>query len=314
MSKRRKGHQSVHHQVPTLRALARHAVDIASGRPVARPSRHFPNVQPRRTMDVPMSSSTSTGTQTSSRGGRSAAADGVKEAGQGLRPTIPKSIPHGWDNTYTVRLTYADNFRHEIAQNGSSIYQAFRVDSIFDPDATGTGHQPILRDLWASQYDFYTVLACDYRIIMYNANADPITYTAAGTSAQRIGCINATLLRTLTAGDFSAASNGYLYPCGEMKNTLTEFLPPAETLTFSGTITPGDLIVEAKDADSDAIWTAVGSNPSITRYIGYILSSANWAALAGQSETAYSTIQVQVILDYTVQFTQMNAGLRTVSS
>lgn len=265
-------------------------------------------------MDVPMSSSTSTGTQTSSRGGRSAAADGVKEAGQGLRPTIPKSIPHGWDNTYTVRLTYADNFRHEIAQNGSSVFQAFRVDSIFDPDATGTGHQPILRDLWASQYDFYTVLACDYQIKMYNANADPITYTAVGTSAQRIGCINATLLRTLTAGDFSAASNGYLYPSGEMKNTLTEFLPPENTLTFSGTITPGDLIVEAKDADSDAIWTAVGSNPTITRYIGYILSSAQWAALVGASELPYSTIQVQVILDYTVQFTQMNASLRTVSS
>lgn len=266
-------------------------------------------------MDTVMSSSTSTGTQTSSRGGRSAAADGVKEAGQGLRPTIPKSIPHGWDNTYTVRLTYADNFRHDIAQNGgASVYQAFRVDSIFDPDATGSGHQPILRDLWASQYDFYTVLACDYKIRLYNANADPVTYTAVGTSAQRIGCINATLLRTLTAGDFGAAANGYIYPSGEMKNAMTSFLPPSESLEWNGTLTPGDLIVEAKDADSDAIWTAVGSNPTITRYIGYILSPAQWAALVGASETPYSTIQVQVILDYTVQFTQMNASLRTVSS
>ena len=267
-------------------------------------------------MDTEMSSSTSTGTQTNRRAGRTgAAADGVKEAGQGLRPTIPKSIPHGWDNTYTVRLTYADNYRHDIAQNGSaSVYQAFRVDSIFDPDATGTGHQPILRDLWASQYDFYTVLACDYKIRLYNAAADTVTYTAVGTSAQRIGCINATLLRTLTAGDFSAAANGYLYPSGEMKNAITSFLPPTESMEWSGTLTPGDLIVEAKDADSDAIWTAVGSNPTITRYVGYILSPAQWATLTGVSETPYSTIQVQVILDYTVQFTQMNASLRTVSS
>ena len=307
MSKRRRGNRHTHYQVPSLRELARHAVDVASGRPVAR---HW-----RTNMDTVMSSSTSTGTQTSSRGGRSAAADGVKEAGQGLRPTIPKSIPHGWDNTYTVRLTYADNFKHDIAQNGSaSAFQAFRVDSIFDPDATGTGHQPILRDLWASQYDFYTVLACDYKIRLYNANADPVTYTAVGTSAQRIGCINATLLRTLTAGDFGAAANGYLYPSGEMKNAITSFLPPGESMEWSGTLTPGDLIVEAKDADSDAIWTAVGSNPTITRYVGYILSPAQWATLVGVSETPYSTIQVQVILDYTVQFTQMNASLRTVSS
>jgi hypothetical protein len=266
-------------------------------------------------MDTVMSSTTSTGTQASHRGGRSSAEDGAREVGQGLRPTIPKSIPHGWNNTYTVRLTYADNFRHDLAQSGAaSAFQAFRVDSIFDPDATGTGHQPILRDLWASQYDYYTVLACDYKIRLYNAFADPVTYTAVGTSAQRVGCINATLLRTLTAADFSAAANGVLYPAGEMKNAMTSFLPPEETLEWSGTVTPGDLIVEAKDADSDAIWTAVGSNPTITRYVGYILSPAQWTALVGVSEAPYSAIQVQVILDYTVQFTQMNASLRTVSS
>lgn len=308
MSKRRRGNRHTHHQVPSLRELASHAVHLSTGRPVIRGW--------RTSMDTEMASSTSTGTQTNRRAGRTgAAADGVKEAGQGLRPTIPKSIPHGWDNTYTVRLTYADNYRHDIAQNGSaSVFQAFRVDSIFDPDATGTGHQPILRDLWASQYDFYTVLACDYKIRLYNANADPVTYTAVGTSAQRIGCINATLLRTLTAADFSAAANGVLYPSGEMKNAMTSFLPPEETLEWSGTLTPGDLIVEAKDADGDAIWTAVGSNPTITRYVGYILSPAQWTALVGVSEVPYSSIQVQVILDYTVQFTQMNASLRTVSS
>lgn len=37
-------------------------------------------------------------------------------------------------------------------------YNVFRANSIFDPDATGTGHQPLSRDEYASLYENYTVL------------------------------------------------------------------------------------------------------------------------------------------------------------
>ena len=112
-----------------------------------------------------MSESVSTSTQT---GSTSAAKQGANEVGAGLQVTIPRAIPHGYNNNYTVRLTYADAFNLLITNAGGGTSHTFRTNSIYDPDYTATGHQPLMRDLWASQYDYYTVLACHYEIQIYN--------------------------------------------------------------------------------------------------------------------------------------------------
>jgi hypothetical protein len=260
-------------------------------------------------MDVSMASSSSTGNKRSRD-----AADGATEVGQGNQAVIPRSIPHLYNNHYTVRLTYAENFVHVLSQNGSGVHNAFRSDSIYDPNATGGGHQPLMRDLWASQYDYYAVLACEYKIRLYNGVNEAVTFTSAGTNAQSINCINATLLKTVNGSDFTSGDDGLIYPVAEYKNSTTEFLPPDTMIQFNGSVTPGDFILDAKDSDSDPTWTAVGSNPTVTRYVGYVLCSAQPNGITGVNETPYSTVYAQVILDYTVQFTQMNQGLRTTSS
>lgn len=310
MSKRRRGERFTHYQVPSLRDLARHAVHVASGRPVARTFQHA-----RSIMDTPMTESRSVGTQAGKR--QRAAVDGANEVGQGLQVTIPRSVPHLFNNNYTVRLTYADNYRHDVACNGTGGYQqTFRSSSIFDPDLTGTGHQPIMRDLWASQYDYYTVLACEYKLTFFNAAFDSTTYTAVGTSQQQLAAVNLSFMRSTNATDFSNASGtGFAYPQLEMKNVLeTHMLVPDEKVVISGTVTPGDFIIDAHDADSDPVWTAVGSNPALLRLIGYIITPCQWAAVVGAGETQYAAIQVQVVLNYTVQFTQLAQSLRSTSS
>jgi len=191
----------------------------------------------------------------------------------------------------------------------------FRMNSIFDPDYTGTGHQPFFRDMWASQYDYYTVIQCDYVIRLFNANFDAVTFTAVGTSSQRIGAVNVVhALGTTNAADVTAAANGLLYPAAEMKNCSTSLLVPEDTIELRGSLTQGDFILDAKDADSDATWTAVGSSPSVGRVFGYIISPTQWTGLVGVNETPYSSIVAQVILNYTVQFTQVSQALRSVSS
>lgn len=241
---------------------------------------------------------------------------GPEEVGQGRQVSVPKSVPHLYNNNYTVKLTYADNFLHNIKQDGSaSASNQFRMNSAFDPDFTGTGHQPIMRDLWASQYDYYTVLQCDYKFRFYNAFGEAVTWTAIGTNAQKVGAVNLVhLLGSTNSADAVSAANGVIYPAAEMKNTATYFLCPDDCMELSGSLTQGDFIVDAKDADTDTTWTAVGSNPSITRFFGYIISPAIWTTLVGVNEAPYSSIQVQVVIDYTIQFTQMNQSLRTVSS
>lgn len=297
--------------IPSLQSLALAAV--------RRYAQHPSEVHLRRSllgsiMDTDMSSSTSTGTQTGNKRSRTDAQDGAEEVGSGLEVTRPpRAIPHLYNNNYTVRLSYADNYRHEVKCDGSTAYsQLWRANSIFDPDYTGVGHQPICRDMWASMYGYYAVLACKYTIRLYNAAWDSQSWTSIGTSGQRPTAVNVSFLRSTLAADFT--TYGTIYPQAEMKNCTTMFLTPDNTVEITGTVTPGDFLVDATDADSDQTWTQMGSNPTVPRFIGYVITPAQYNSLTGVNETPYAVIQAQVILEYTVQFTRVDASLRGISS
>lgn len=45
-------------------------------------------------------------------------------------------------------------------KNAGTAPQIFRLNSIFDPDYTSTGHQPRGHDQWATIYDKYCVIGC----------------------------------------------------------------------------------------------------------------------------------------------------------
>lgn len=263
-------------------------------------------------MDTPMSESRSVGTQTKRQ--RTDAEEGASEVGQGHLITIPRSIPHGFNNTYTVRLTYADAYYTDINCNGGSGSRLYSLTSIYDPDTSGAGHQPLMRDLWASQYDYYAVLATRVKIVFFNANYDTITYTSAGTSSQRVGSVAVTLLPTTNAFDASSAATGYMFPALEMKNGTSHVLRPETEWVYENSFTPGDWLIDAKDQDSDNTWTAVGSNPGVPRYLALILNSTNASALSGASEVPYARIEYTLTIDYDVQFTQLNQSLRSAAS
>ena len=248
-------------------------------------------------------------TQTGKRQ-RTAAQEGASEVGQGVQVAVPRTIPHLFNNKYTVRLTYADSYRHEVSMGGGASGRTWMLNSIYDPDVTGTGHQPILRDLWASQYDYYAVLATHVKVNIYNANWDAVQYTAVGTSGQRIGSIAATLLPSTNTSEIAAMQSGYPYPAMEMKNGVSSILHPQEIWRYENTYTQGDWLIDAKDEDTDTTWTAVGGNPALPRYLGLSLNSLYPGALTGQSEQAYVTALVTITIDYDVQFTQLTPALR----
>jgi len=64
----------------------------------------------------------------------------------------------------------------------STDYQ-FRLNSLFDPNLTGTGHQPKGFDQLAAFYNRYRVYACDYHLtFVQTSNAIPIYCGAAPTN------------------------------------------------------------------------------------------------------------------------------------
>lgn len=238
--------------------------------------------------------------------------------GQGLQITpIPRNrIPHGYNNNYTVKLTYADNYKVEIQYGVAGVQQIWATNDIFDPDLTGTGHQPLSRDTWASLYGSYAVMACDYDIELYNCCTEQYTYTAVASNQQRLGTVNVTLLPSTDTGDFTGpAGSTTIFPAAELKNGTTRMLCPEEKLRFTGSLEPGDFLMDAIPAQTDTTWTAVGSSPALRRHLGLIFTSFGSAGtLVGVSEAPISTIFFTVKLDYYVQFADASTALRRTAS
>lgn len=62
-------------------------------------------------------------------------------------------------NTKAVCLRYNATVTLDITALGLTAWHVFRANSIFDPDLTGLGHQPLYRDSWAQFYNKYTVVS-----------------------------------------------------------------------------------------------------------------------------------------------------------
>lgn len=303
MSKRRRGYKHPSYKVPSLQILALDTLYKKYQQPHSNLRQSIAKMA-----DSDMGESRTSGTQTT------AAQEGAKQVGQGKPITIPRNIPHGFNTNYTVRLTYADVTNHTFSAIGGSGSQYWSLNSIYDPNASGGGHQPLMRDLWVSQYDYYTVLACHYHIEIFNCANDNIGWNVVGTNLQRVsGCV-VTMIPTTNTYDITNAASGYIYPAVEMKNTQSKALWPEGVIEFDGTLTPGDFLVDAKDADSDQTWTSVGSNPTVQRYLGLAFNANNATAFSGATEEPFTNLQIFVKLDYDVQFTQLNQTFRTVSS
>jgi hypothetical protein len=65
-----------------------------------------------------------------------------------------------------VSLKYADLYSESLA-TVTGTNQVMNLNSIFDPDRTGTGHQPYGYDQLAALYNRYRVLAVDYKITFH---------------------------------------------------------------------------------------------------------------------------------------------------
>lgn len=64
---------------------------------------------------------------------------------------------------YITKMKYSQVF----SLTSTSPQYAFRLNSIFDPDFTGTGHQPYGHDTLNAVYNRYRVISCSYNITAY---------------------------------------------------------------------------------------------------------------------------------------------------
>lgn len=77
-----------------------------------------------------------------------------------------------------VRLRYCDQIVLDPGLASSAIYQ-FKANGMFDPDFTGTGHQPMGFDQWMTFYDHFTVVGSKITVKAVNNTTSAYTLLVA---------------------------------------------------------------------------------------------------------------------------------------
>lgn len=95
--------------------------------------------------------------------------------------TYMKSPQYGFADTFLTKLRYVEwkNFGGSYNPNA----QVYRINSLFDPDLTGTGHQPMYFDQIAQIYQKYLVYYFVVKMSIQNqaATGTDIAYTFSDT-------------------------------------------------------------------------------------------------------------------------------------
>lgn len=202
-------------------------------------------------------------------------------------------------NRFVTRLTYYDTCALDPAANSlttlnGAIYQ-FRANSVYDPDYTGIGHQPMYFDNFASLYTKYRVLSSKITVTVCDIRpggviADDITNAEIMIKAETLRLMISRDEGTEIPNDFRNAI--------ETRGSAIKwrFVAPSMTgrlATLSHTCTPHTLLAVSKRDDS--LVGTTSTNPSKTAMYTIAVASAD-----GQTNPPFVTVAVKI--DYVVEF------------
>lgn len=202
---------------------------------------------------------------------------------------VPKHIANQMSDYATYTLKYTELYPDVSLSGSVKWYKQFRPNSIFDPNYTDVGHQPLGRDLLAGVYQHYRVLKAEFRC----------SFSPAGKRAA-----DNIFVHSYIVGDL-VGTGQTVYPMsvetlGECKRGRCWLVGPENTVSsWDRTIYPG-LLDETIDTNGitdqaqQSMWTPVGANPAEEQYYTIMVNTN------GANEAAYFSVLVQI--NYTVQF------------
>lgn len=130
---------------------------------------------------------------------------------------------------------------------GLTAQHTFRPNSIYDPDYTGTGHQPRGHDEWSLMYTKYEVYRCEMKATFHNESAID-RYIIA------IEIDDDTLYESSVEGVMENQQNKRLSILRPLGN-------PGSTMTLKKTWTQRKFLCNGKMRDPDLDIAAFGANP-----------------------------------------------------
>lgn len=189
-------------------------------------------------------------------------------------PGVDGKLIFGFPNAIITTLRYCTSISLVASAGASAIY-VFSANSLFDPDVTGVGHQPMYRDQYAALYENYVVLGSKITVEFVNHN------TGSGSVVSLCGDNDTTIVSALDTRS-------------EQSNCITSAMAPASKHTLFMTFSPEKHL---GTTDTDAGITAVGSSPSNQWFYG--------VAACHIDSTSSLTTYARVEIEYTVKFTEL---------
>lgn len=218
--------------------------------------------------------------------------------------SVWKYAPNAYQNEFIVMLPYCEYAPYNINAGTIGALQQFKINSIYDPDLSGVGAQPLGRDTYAAIYNYYKVLETH---IDFELN-ETTNYTASGVGSIAYSAIYGWMADITANPPSSSQSWLTAVEAGEM-NKQQKF---SQTQLFDAINGRGQKPLhfsykwDASQFDTSIIdntkneWTAVGSDPA----------NLNYFSILGFNPTSTAkTATVKYRIRYLVAFKQVNRTL-----
>lgn len=208
------------------------------------------------------------------------------------QPRIQKALG-GFPASQIVKLTYAQEVTLDSTA-GFFAENTFRLNSIFDPDFTGGGHQPMNRDIWGVIYGHYTVLSTKMKA----------TYAGNATAANVIPNYYGLILDDDGAGTspYTAATDVFENPNASaltwrIAGVMGQGSHPDKNAGLVKHFSAKKFFGVDKPQDGAAYGANIGSNPAKGAF------GTVWTTGVGEANGGSVVILVQI--EYTVLFDQL---------
>jgi len=178
-----------------------------------------------------------------------------------------------------TNLRYVEGIAYRVPMASSDVY-SYNLNSVFDPNLTGTGHQPMGFDQLKALYGRYRVYNCKYKVRFFVANVGPtVCYATPTNETTSFVSIPQDALET-TGSKFGSV------------NQITAVGSVGAPVILSGKVSMMSLY-GAKDMQSDRFQALISADPTETA----ILYLGCWS-IDNQNLTWTFIIE----LDYDVEF------------
>lgn len=197
--------------------------------------------------------------------------------------SVPRNIL-GFPREMITVLRYVDT--HTIQSSaGSAGGQVFRLNSVYDPDFTGAGHQPLYYDQLTAIYNKYVVISANVRVDFSPLTDDTESTT---TGPYTVGLTMNNSNSWASSGATLSEQNGSVVTMvGRDKGTSVRTL----TMNFN---TRRDM---GMGIDDDEVQAFNNANPSRTQFV--------YAWAADQNNTSGS-VKINTVITYRVKFFDAN--------